>query len=86
MDNKLRELRITRISITPGGIWVFTKHPNWQKYEYSFFILPEGDVKGRTFGGIWVDLSYDTTSLIRNKLQRFLKDNELVDTYSKFFP
>ena len=69
---KLQDITITRISKGDAGIFVYATYPHWH-HEFTFFILPDGKVKGWTAQGQWLDLSWRSSLYIRDKLQTFLK-------------
>ena len=84
MDD-LHKLTVTGISPRRGGIWVLARHLGWHQ-DYRFFIPAGGRVKGRTSGGTWVDLSSDASTIISDKVERYIKENNLFDAFERVFP
>ena len=70
---KLQDVQITRIVTGSDGKFIFASYPEW-KYEFGFFIRPDGYVRGRTSRDQWVALSDETTHIIREKLFNALHD------------
>ena len=68
----LENLEITRISPREEGFFVIATYPGWH-YEYNFFLQSDGQLKGKTSAGMWVELTQETASIIQKKFQTFLK-------------
>jgi len=72
---QLQNVEITRIVPGSEGRFIFASYPEW-RYEYNFYVDSEGRIKGKTSADTWVDLSDETTHIIRQKLKdAFLEES-----------
>ena len=71
----LKEIRIKRVFPGSEGRFVQATYADW-KYEYNFYIDPQGRIKGQTSTENWVDVSVETAAIIRDKLKTAILETE----------
>ena len=74
----LHEIRIKRVFPGSEGRFIVASYPEW-KFEFNFYIDTEGRIKGRTSTQNWVELSVETTQIIREKLKNAILETEGAD-------
>ena len=71
--HNFNELEITEVMPTSNGIFIFAKFQNWFS-GYNFCIESGGKTMGQTTAGLWAELSQESSSCLKCKLQCFLID------------
>ncbi len=80
MENSKRvcgfeDLTFTRTESRKDGLRVFACYPGWN-YEYSFIIVPDGKIKGKTSTGNWLELSAESGRFIRERAKAFIASSK----------
>ena len=68
---RLQDITFVQVKPTEKGIFAAAKYKDWF-YEYNFFLDKEGRITGRTSNNYWEELSMESASIIKAKIQNFL--------------
>lgn len=65
------DLEVTKIAQGHNNVYIWAKHPGWTS-EYTFCVVADNGVKGKTSSGTWRDLSNQSSEIIRSKMRSYL--------------
>jgi hypothetical protein len=76
MYNRLEQMRIKTVLPGPDAFFVAAEYEDWQ-IELRFIIKIDGPAYGKTNQNSWVELTNETTGLVRDKVRQFARDSSI---------